>query len=214
MILSEKSATFRDHALPAREMILQPMNIVGSIDDIRLLDQRNEEGDRGLDAVDHELAQRALETHEALIAVPRMHDQLADHAVIIRGNSITGVSAGIDTDPKPSGWVEMRDLPRRWPERPRVLGVDSAFDGVAVELNLLLGEAERCAGSDANLLDDEIDAGHHFGHRMLDLEPRVHFDEKEFAILVQELDRADAAILKLPHRFGHHFADPRPFIGV
>ena len=44
----------------------------------------------------------------------------------------------------------------------------------------------------------EIEPGDHFGHRMLDLQARVHLDEIELAVLVQELDRADAAIAELP----------------
>ena len=58
------------------------------------------------------------------------------------------------------------------------------------------------AGGDADLLEDEIDAGDHFGHRMLDLDAGVHFDEIELAVLVEKLDGADAEILHLAHRLG------------
>ena len=42
---------------------------------------------------------------------------------------------------------------------------------------------------------------------MLDLDARVHLDEIELAVLVQELDRADAEILQLAHRLGDRLAD-------
>ena len=40
----------------------------------------------------------------------------------------------------------------------------------------------------------EVDAGDHLGDRMLDLDARVHLDEVELAVLVQELERAGAAV--------------------
>ncbi len=41
----------------------------------------------------------------------------------------------------------------------------------------------------------QIEAGHHLGDRMLDLQPRVHLEEIEAAVLVeQELDRAGVGV--------------------
>src|SRR5206468_1590507 len=52
-------------------------------------------------------------------------------------------------------------------------------------------ERERLAPRNANLPLHEIDAGHHLGDRMLDLQPRVHLEEIEAAVFVeQELDGA------------------------
>ncbi len=44
---------------------------------------------------------------------------------------------------------------------------------------------------------DDVDAGDDFGHRMFDLDARVHFDEVEFVRIgiEQELDRACAAVI-------------------
>src|SRR5262249_49966765 len=64
-------------------------------------------------------------------------------------------------------------------------------------------------GRDADLLDDEVNTGDHLSHRVLDLEPRVHLDEVELAVLVEELDSADAAIAELSHSLGHNLADAR-----
>ena len=88
----------RGHAdLPAGvglgEMVLEPMDIVIAVDDFGLRDERGEQRDGGLDAVDDELAQRPLEPHQAFVAGAGMHDELADQAVVIRGNGVAGVGA-------------------------------------------------------------------------------------------------------------------------
>ena len=62
-------------------------------------------------------------------------------------------------------------------------------------------------GGDADLLDDEIEPGDHLGHRVLHLQARVHLDEEELAVLVEELDRAGAAVLQLLHGLGDGRAD-------
>ena len=60
---------------------------------------------------------------------------------------------------------------------------------------------------DADLLEHEIDAGDRLGDRMLDLQTSVHLDEIELAVLVQELDRAGAAVLDLAHGRRDRLAD-------
>ena len=101
-----------------------------------------------------------------------------------------------------------QDLSGRGQECHRVLGVDAALDGVAAELDVVLRDRQLAAGGDADLLEHEIDAGDHLGHRMLDLDARVHLDEIELAVLVQELDGADAEIFQLAHGLGDDLADP------
>ncbi len=50
---------------------------------------------------------------------------------------------------------------------------------------------ERLTGRDAQLGLDEVDAGDDFGHRMLNLDARVHLDEVELPVLIhEELDGA------------------------
>ena len=80
---------------------------------------------------------------------------------------------------------------------------------MAVEFDVALRQREIGAGADADLLEDEVDVGDHLGHRMLDLDARVHLDEVELAVLVEELDRADAEIFDLAHRLGDGLADLR-----
>ena len=63
------------------------------------------------------------------------------------------------------------------------------------------------ARGDADLLVDEVDAGDRLGDRVLDLQARVHLDEIELAVLVEELDGAGAGISELGHGVGDDLAD-------
>src|SRR5512135_3739788 len=114
-------------------MGLEPVDVVIAVDDVGLGDQRAEQRDRGLDAIDDELSERPLESHQAFVARAGMHDELADQTVIIGWNRIAGISARIDPDAKAAGRMEMGDGARRWPERVRVLGVDAALDRMPIE---------------------------------------------------------------------------------
>ena len=64
---------------------------------------------------------------------------------------------------------------------------------MAAQLDVALRERQLLAARDADLLLHDVDAGDHLGHRMLDLHARVHLDEVELAVLVQELEGAGAA---------------------
>ena len=63
------------------------------------------------------------------------------------------------------------------------------------------------ARGDADLLLHDVDAGDHFGHRVLDLDAGVHLDEVELAVLVEELEGAGAAVADLAAGLGAAFAD-------
>ncbi len=57
------------------------------------------------------------------------------------------------------------------------------------------------------LLLHQVDAGDHLGDRVLDLDAGVHFDEVEVAVLVQELERAGAAVADALAGFDADLAD-------
>ena len=56
----------------------------------------------------------------------------------------------------------------------RSLGRDPDLDGVSPDGDLVLCGGQGQAGRDQDLPLDEVDAGDHLGHRVLDLQPRVH----------------------------------------
>ena len=96
----------------------------------------------------------------------------------------------------------------------RVFGVDATFETVPAELDVVLLEGEGLAVGEPDLLLDEIDAGHHFGDRMLHLDAGVHFHEEEVVVLVeQELDGADIPVVHGFDRFDGDAADfPAEFL--
>ena len=60
-----------------------------------------------------------------------------------------------------------------------VLGIEPHLDRMAACRDLFLAQRQRLAGGDAELPFDQIEAGDHLGHGMLDLEARVHLHEIE-----------------------------------
>ena len=82
--------------------------------------------------------------------------------------------------------------------RLRVLGVDAALDRGAAVHDVVLRERQRLARGDADLLLDQVDAGDHLGHRVLDLDAGVHLDEVVLAVAVDdELDRGGVGVVGL-----------------
>src|SRR4051812_902634 len=186
----------------AAKPLFEPLDRIVPTLEFGVVDQLLVEGDGGLEAVDDEFLERAPEAHDAALAARSVDDQLGDHRIVIRRYPIAGVEAGIDADVHAAGGDVILHQARRRSEGLGVLGVDPAFDGVAAKLDLVLLAGEALAARDADLLADEVDAGDIFGYRMLDLEAGVHLDEVEFIILVEELDRAGAAIAHVGHRLG------------
>ncbi len=74
-----------------------------------------------------------------------------------------------------------------------------------------LRQRQAEAGGDIELQAHEVEAGDHLGDGMLDLKPRVHFQEEESSVRAEdELHRADVAVTRRARRgarprrrFGH-----------
>jgi len=77
------------------------------------------------------------------------------------------------------------------------------------QANVLLTERERLAGGDQHLFANEVEAGRHLGHGVLDLDARVHLEEEVLAFArEQALDRAGAAVADRARGFDGDLADP------
>ena len=78
----------------------------------------------------------------------------------------------------------------------RIFRIDPALDRVPPRLDEIARiEVEPFAARDADLPTHQIDAGHHFGDWVLDLQAGVHFEEVELAVLVeQEFDGAGVGV--------------------
>src|SRR5262249_48732850 len=104
--------------------------------------------------------------------------------------------AGVDAHARPRGLAIAGDPARGGQEAARrVLGVDTALDRVAAQLDLVLRHGERLAGRDQDLLAGEGGAGLFLGDGVLDLDARVHLHEVVVAVRrEQPFDRPGRAI--------------------
>ena len=103
------------------------------------------QGDRRLRRCNVELRQRSFHRGDRLGAGLSMHDQFADHAVVIGGDAIAGIRVAVD--------AEHRDRRARLSSliKPglgakflaRILSIDSALDRVAGLLDVLLLVPQR-----------------------------------------------------------------------
>src|SRR5580765_1571037 len=150
--------------------------------------------DIGLHAVDDELAERDAHARDRGLAVAAVHDQLADHRIVVWRNPVAVVDVRVHAHAGAARGEEAFDHAGRRHERVRVFRIDAALDRVAGDLDVALLDRELFAARDQQLFAHEIDAGDHLGDRMLDLDARVHLDEVEAAVLVEELERTRAAI--------------------
>ena len=71
---------------------------------------------------------------------------------------------------------------------------------MSIPFDVALLEAELEARGDADLLLDEVDAGHGLGDRMLHLQPRIDLEEVEMAVGEDELDRPRVDVPGRPRR--------------
>ena len=83
--------------------------------------------------------------------------------------------------------------------------------------DIVLGERQRAAGGHRELEPDEVDAGDELGHAVLDLQARVHLQERALVVADDELDRPDSLVgdglgrgdCRFPHRPADRVGDER-----
>ena len=171
-----------------------------------------QEREIGLRPDDDGVVELVQERGQRLGAVGAMNDHLGDHRIIIGRDAVAGGEAGVDPDALLALEGHGVDQPGRGQKVVlRILGVDARFDRRAGATDLALLERQRLPGGHPELPFDQVEAGHRFGHRMLDLEPRVHLEEIEVAGLKaarrigDEFDRACADITRGQRRLGRGF---------
>ena len=80
---------------------------------------------------------------------------------------------------------------------------------------MVLGDADRLAAGNTQLLGNQVDAGHHLGDGMLHLDAGVHLHEVEAAAAIhQELNRASALVVDRAGRRDGGFAHAAAQFGV
>ena len=121
-----------------------------------------------------------------------MGNDLAQHRVVLAADDAARRQARIDPYPvsRRLDDIEHRTAGGQEPAT-GILGVDAGLDGMASHGDVVLCNRQLLPGGDAHLLFDKVDAGHHFGHRVLDLKAGVHLHEEEFVGPVSGDDELD-----------------------
>ena len=197
------------------DMLLDETSVEPVRGEIGMPQQVLQKSDIGRDALDPELAERAIGSRHGRGEVRRrrVRDELGQQRIEIRVGRVTGVGERVDSHAGPRRRLERGQRPaRRFGDAVGAhrLHVDPHLDREAARLrNVGLTRAElgeRASARQLQLEFDQVDAGHFLGHRMLDLEARVGLDEGELGVVVprigveQELEGAEAVV---PDRFGH-----------
>ncbi|MNK95372.1 hypothetical protein D3C87_1156060 [compost metagenome] len=128
-------------------------------------------------AFDAEFLERAACACDGLGARGAGDDELGHQRVEGAGHLRAGVHAGVHAHARARGGVEHVDgAGRRQEAAAHVFGVDAEFEGVAARCGRFL-DGQRQAFGDAQLFDDEVDAGGLLGHGVLDLQARVDLEK-------------------------------------
>ena len=154
--------------------------------------------------LDRRLAQRPAgpAQQQAPVVARTVHDQLGEQRVVVGGDLVAHARGGVDAHARPVGQIEHGEAAgggAAGAVRRHRLGIDAklhraAAGGVGRRQRLVLQPA---AQRQPELEGDQIEARHRLGHRVLDLQARVHLQEMEALALDQELHRADAAIVDM-----------------
>ena len=151
-------------------------------------------------AHDVQLRQSPVELGQRGRARGRMHDELGDHRVVKRADGVTLAHTAVDAH-RPRG-EQLRG--RRAVHRQGagggqkvavgVFGANARFDGMALDVHLVLRQGQGLATGDAQLPLHQVQAGDGLGDRVLNLQAGVHLHEEEvhaaLALLNDELHRA------------------------
>ncbi len=166
-------------------------------DERRVLQDHAVQRDQRRHALDHELVERAQHAQACALAVAVPDAQLGDQRVVQADDLVALLDARLDAHARARRRAEAGHAARRRPEaRAGVLGVDAALEGVAAQLHVALRERQLRAGGDLDLGAHQVEARDELGDRVLDLDARVHLEEEELAVTVEQaLDgaRADVA---------------------
>ena len=200
-----------------RDMFLDEAGIEAVRGEIGMPQQALEKPDVGRDALDPELAERAVgpRHRRGKVRRGRVRDQLGQQRIEVRVGRVAGIGERIHAQAGPRRRFERGQRPAGGFRRAVLahrLHVDAHLDRKAARLrNVRLEHSklgERAPVRELQLELDEIDAGHFLGHRMLDLKAGVGLDEGELRVAVacigveQKLERAEAVVvdrLRHPH---------------
>ena len=135
----------------------QPSRRDGVVPEIRVPHHESLQCQVGTQAADFEGVQSAFQPADGIFAVGTASDQLADHAVVVRGDPLACTAVRVEAYAVAARRVPASDVAGRRPEvTVGVLGVDPALDGMPPRFDIRLRQLERLSESDLELQGHEI----------------------------------------------------------
>ena len=182
---------------------VQPARVDLARDDLRPAQQLEQEALVGRPLLDHRhrVGQRPAQPRDRLRAGRAVGDDLRDHRVELGRHGVALGHAGVDAHAGAGREPQDGDAPGGGCEpAPRILRVQARLDRMAAGRRRIA--LEPPAGGDVELQLHEVGARDRLGDRVLHLQPRVDLHEREaLAVgLVEELDRAGAAVARQPRQ--------------
>src|SRR5262245_6959550 len=168
----------------------------------RMLERSYQEFQIAVDALNPALAQRCESALDRLAAIGAPADQLGNQRVVVRRDPVALAHAYVNA----YSFARLRqpedlERPRRRQEHFRgVLGVDPALDRMTLLANAVLAQVGQVVTTgEPDLQRYQVVARCQLGHRMLDLDARVHLQEEELpgGRVDHELDRAGPTVALL-----------------
>jgi hypothetical protein len=150
-------------SLSARKSVWTPPELL-------VLEDRQVQRQRRLEANEGELVQGPHPTPDRPLAIGTVHDELGEQRVVVWGDLVAGVEVRVHPDARPAWRVVELDRPRlRQEVAPGVLGVDPELDRVPVGCQSLIRDLQALAGGHLELFRHQVHPAHHLGNRVLDL---------------------------------------------
>src|SRR5262249_30620786 len=127
-------------------------------DEVGIVEDLEVQGDARLDALDDRHLEGPPHAGNRLLAIAAVHDDLRNQRIVVRRDRAVGVRERFDPHARPARNAEDVDDARRWHERFRIFRVDAALDRMAGEGDVALLQPQALAGSNPDLLLDDVEA--------------------------------------------------------
>src|SRR5690606_4225688 len=125
---------------PACQFLFQVMDIGAAFDEACVHHQFPVQGDIGLYAFDHHFGEGDFHAPDGLLAGGAVGDDLAYHRIVVGRHIVAIIDVRVDPYSGAAGRVPGNDAARGGGELERILGVDAALDGVALQFDVALAK--------------------------------------------------------------------------
>ncbi|GIT54839.1 MAG: hypothetical protein Ct9H300mP16_19990 [Pseudomonadota bacterium] len=170
------------------------MNIYRLTTERRIGHQAPVQWDIGLDAVNHHFLERSVHSAQGLFSGLTVRDHLGDHRIVERWHGVVIEDMGVDANAGAARLVVLGDCSGGRQKCVGVFSVDTTFDRVTDEPDIILGVLQGFPRSDLYLLADDVDTRNEFGNRVFDLNSGIHLDKEKLTVLVEEFKRAGTSV--------------------